>query len=517
MREPKKAVGRRNVAKFLLGMSLACAADLSAAVPLEWNQYAEWFMYAPSFAFKEVKGAANYRFSVLDDYHVTRTFTAAAPTNSLETIWAEIPPGFVSVSCRALDAQGNVVGLAGERTFWKNAMFKKGAYPKARRSYAEAVRMGYEYLLDRKANVYFLKHGKPDPSYDLNCYPAKMHSATIQAMCGYLKLGYPRKDEAMKLARLSADYLISISEPEGSPLAGWPHTYEGTNHAAKNGAGKQMLIYPASAGSAFLALYKATKDAKYLEAAKKVAERYLQLQGEDGTWSLVLREKDGTAAGRNRLMPNGVIDFFETLYEVTNDVRYRAAADRAFAFIDNGPLKTWNWEGQFEDVAPSKPYRNLTKHNACDTAIYLLKRFPQDSHRLEQAKAILRFAEDQFVIWERPMRKDGIGYRSRPDPARRHSAYYRDWYCPSVMEQYSFYVPIDASAAKLIRTYLAYFRATGDRLALAKARALGDSAVNNQQDDGRSPTGWFCKPDHYQFWINCHIATIVALQQLAGE
>ena len=52
---------------------------------------------------------------------------------------------------------------------------------------------------------------------------------------------------------------------------------------------------------------------------------------------------------------------------------------------------------------------------------------------------------------------------------------------------------------------------------LVKARALGDSAVNNQQDDGRSPTGWFCKPDHYQFWINCHIATIVALQQLAGE
>ena len=108
--------------------------------------------------------------------------------------------------------------------------------------------MGFEYLLDCKANRYFLENGKPDPSYDLNCYPAKMHAATIEAMCDYLKLKLSWKDEALKLARLSAEYLIAIAEPEGSPLAGWPHTYEGKNNTAAIYAGQQMLVYPARAG-----------------------------------------------------------------------------------------------------------------------------------------------------------------------------------------------------------------------------------------------------------------------------
>ena len=504
--------------RIVLSLALGALSLSVGAVPLEWNANAEWFMYAPAFAFKEVKGAASYRFRAIDDVHVAHEFTAAKPTESLERIWAKLPKGFVSVTCLALDAQGEVVGLAGERTFWKNAAFREGAYPKAKRSYAEAVKMGFEYLLDRQANRYFLEHGKPDPSYDLNCYPAKMHSATVEAMCGYLKADLPRKDEALKLARLSADYLVSIAEPEGRPLAGWPHTYEGKNLTAAHYAGQQMLVYPANAGRAFLSLYAATKDERYLAAAKRVAATYLKLQGADGTWYLKLYEKDGKPVNANRLMPNGVIDLLERLYAVTGEASYRAAADRAFAYIDEGPLKTWNWEGQFEDVPPTKPYENLTKHNACDTAIYLLKRFPNDARRLAQAREILRFAEDQFIAWETPARKDGTGFRNRPGFKPRWShgwqSQYAIWHCPAVMEQYSWYLPIDASAAKLIRTFLAYHAATGDRLALAKARALGDAAVNNQRDDGLSPTGWFGNYDQYHNWINCHIAVVQALQEL---
>ena len=73
--------------------------------------------------------------------------------------------------------------------------------------------------------------------------------------------------------------------------------------------------------------------------------------------------------------------------------------------------------------------------------------------------------------------------------------------------------PRFASAAKLIRTYLAYYQATGDKLALAKAKALGDAAVNNQRENGLSPTGWFGNYDEYHNWINCHIATMQALQE----
>lgn len=504
---------------LLAGTVLAVAT--ACAVPPDWNRNAEWFMYAPAFAFQDVSGAVEYRFDVLDDCHVRHVFKAAKPTNSLDAVWNALPKGFVTVVCHGLDATGNVMGLAGWRTFWKSAAFKEGSYAKAKRSYATGVKMGLEYLLDCSANRYFLKYGKPDPAYDLNCYPAKMHSATILAMCCYLKIGLPRKDEALKLARLCADYLCAIAEPEGRPLAGWPHTYEGSKNTAGRYAGQQMLIYPADVGTALLSLHGVTGDEKYLSAASKIAATYLALQGDDGTWFLKLYEKDGRPVAPNRLVPNPVIDFFERLYEVTRDERYRAAADRAFAFIERGPLANWNWEGQFEDVQPSEPYANLTQYGACDTAVYLLRRYPGDVRRQEQAKAILRYAEDQFVAWEAPMRKDGMGFRNRPGFKARWTggwqAQYSIWHCPAVMEQYAWYQPIDASAAKLIRAFLAYHEATGDALSLAKAKALGDSAVNNQRDSGLSPTGWFGNYDQYHNWINCHIATILALQELAGD
>ena len=475
-------------------------------------------MFAPSFAFSPVQGAAKYRFRVLDDYHVSREFEAMAPTNSLAPVWEQVPVGFASVSCFALGADGKVVGLAGERTFWKNASFAEGRYPPARRTYAEAVRMGLEYLLDRKANRYFLERGKPDPDYDLNCYPSKMHAATVEAMCDYVRMGLPRKDDALRLARLCADYLISTSEPKDAPLAGWPQTYEGTRCTAGKYCGQMMTVYPARAGLAYLSLYRQCGDARYLAAAKAVTETYLRTQGEDGTWHLKLQERDGKSIGANRLMPTSVIAFMEDLFKTTGDVRFRMAADRAFSYIENGPLTTWNWEGQFEDVPPSRPYQNLTKHFACDTAILLAQRFPRDVRRMGQVREILRFAEDQFIAWETPMRKDGIGYRNRPGFKSKWASgwqtRYSIWHCPAVMEQYSWYQPIDASAAKLVRTFLAAYRATGEKDCLAKARALGDAIVNNQRPDGLSPTGWFGNYDEYHNWINCHIAAMQALLEL---
>ena len=43
--------------------------------------------------------------------------------------------------------------------------------------------------------------------------------------------------------------------------------------------------------------------------------------------------------------------------------------------------RDWNWDGQFEDIKPEKPYKNPTKHNAVDTMLHMLKRFPGDKAR----------------------------------------------------------------------------------------------------------------------------------------
>ena len=504
------------------------AAEPDALVPVRpggvngqafWNGHSDWFLYPPSFDFKKVPGAAKYRFTVLDDQHIAKTFVADAPTASLAPVWGEIPPGLTSVRCEGLDAQGRVCGLAGERLrFWRQAPFREGAYPPAKRPYAEAAALVYDYLYSRPSTRHLAKTGEMDFTYSRNAYPAKMGSAVISAMVQYASRRPERAAEALEIAKKQGEWLLKHSQPKGAPLAFFPPTYAGDKLTAKKYAGECMLIYPVTAANAYLALFKATKDAKWRDAALDIGGTFLRLQGADGTWWLKMREKDGEPISRNRCFPMHHITFFEKLYGLTNDRKWRAAADRAFAFVENGPLKTWNWEGQFEDVEPTERFVNLTKHDACSTAMYLLERFPGDASRIAQARELLRFSEDQFVCWELPCRADGKGPRYTGKEKLWVQNDYLDWVVPGVTEQYRCYHPIDSSAAKLIFTYLAMWRATGNATDLAKARALGDSIVNLQDPDGRIPTHWNKKhfPDRDYDWVNCMLGSARALEQLAA-
>jgi len=277
-------------------------------------------------------------------------------------------------------------------------------------------------------------------------------------------------------------------------------------------------MYPAQAALAYLRLEEAAKDSRYGQSALAIGKTYLRLQGEDGTWPLKLWSRDGKPVVPNRAFPMRMMELFEKLYGKTKDKVWRDAADRAFAYIEKGPLTTWNWDAQFEDVEPHPPYGALTGHDACSTAIYLLKRFPGDAHRLSQARELLRFAEDQFVYWERPCRPAGTGYRTGTPVPNDITSWlwdYKNWFVPGVGEQHGWDMPIDSAAAKLIHTYLALYRATGSALDIAKARALGDAMTNIQKADGSIRTQWLTRPDADSLWINSLCATIQALDALA--
>ena len=456
-----------------------------------WNGNAQMFMYPPDFAFKKVTGAVRYRFQVMDDQQYAHIFEAEAPTVSLKPVWEFVPRGLIAVFCFGLDGNGQVCGLAGQRRFWKKAPFEPGVYPCAKRSYAEAQKMLCDYILNLPEVVGMEKTGRTDLSQKSNftSYPSKMQSALIRAMLSLMKIAPEKRERALRIARLSADYLLAKSQPSGTPLEYFTPTYEGDGQLSGAYAGMHMLIYPADAGRAFVRLSAATGEAKYLDAAKRIAATYMRLQGDDGTWYLKMSEKDGSPISPNRLVPTSVIDFFEALYAATGEAEYRAVADRAFGFIENGPLKTWNWEGQFEDIRPAESrFQNLTKHNACDTAIYMLKRFPGDRKRLAQAREIVRYAEDQFVVWRPPCRADRAGY------LRVQRYPYETWVAPVALEQYNCYFPIDGSVAKLIRTWLALWEAERNPLDLAKARAMGDATVNMQEPSGRVRTYWVPEP-----------------------
>lgn len=377
--------------------------------------------------------------------------------------------------------------------------------------------MAYRYMTSLPAMRTLVETGVPEQSYQHNAYVSKTHAAHILQMLEYARVFPEKREEALRFARASADYLLTQLEPADAPLAYWPPTYGrqpldpsvgkgGEKREAMVGnepegavkyRGEVMLLYPADVGSAFVSYYAETKDARFLTAAIGIAETYLKTRRADGSWPLKMKLTTGEPIGENTLVPTRPLAFFNALYRQTEDVKWRAASDVCFTWLEEHPLTDWNWDGQFEDVKPCKPYANPTKHNAVETMFEILLRYPNDPERLAQCRKILKFCEDRFVCWEKP--KD-------------HPL----WDAPSVLEQYSCFVPIDASAAKMIRAYLALWRVTKDPEFLAKARTLGDTLTRVQEESGRIPTFWthdWLGGPTYD-WLNCMGAGAMALCEL---
>ena len=99
------------------------------------------------------------------------------------------------------------------RRFWKSAPFTPGGYKPAPRSYAEAAAKACDFIWSLPNTRHLLEKGEPDPSYSLNCYPAKMSGSVIGIMLDYAKRRPARAKDALAVARAAADYLLRISQP----------------------------------------------------------------------------------------------------------------------------------------------------------------------------------------------------------------------------------------------------------------------------------------------------------------
>ena len=468
-----------------------------------WNGAARFFMYPPAFDFPTDAAAQSYRFEVVDAKGKMHVFEAERPSASLACLWPRLPTGWTSVMCISHTKTDNRLVYLGSRTFWKQAPFT-GDYLPAACGYGEFSRRAKAWLFAQPAFQKFLKTKNPDCGYWGLIYPSKMVAAIVQALCS----GEPTEQE-VAAARVWMDWILTLAEKPGRPLAYFTPTYfkvgKMTNNIVDEFGRQTMLDYPSRIGLALLALHSRTKDARYFDHAKGIAETYLKLQGEDGTWGMKLWIETGKSVKENRLMPvDSVIPFLEKMYEVTKDTRYRAAADRAFGYVEAGPLKTWNWEAMFEDIDPDLPYRNLTKYGATYTAMYLVRRYPNDARRLAKARELLRFAEDQFVCWEKPFPDMPKGHNMQDVPS---------WRVPGALEQYYWYLPIDASASQMVMAYLALYAAEKNPLDLAKARALGDAITRQQKPDGDVPTHWVCWDKGCSWW-NCLLFDVKALNEL---
>ena len=493
-----------------------------------WNLKSHQFMYAPSFDFKEFKGAQQYRFSLTDKYGKAYSFEADNPYVSLKPIWLKIPTGPAKLKVEALNDKGQVIKVVGQRNFHRAAMYN-GPYNKQSMTYQESVRWGLRTMFDRNYFKAWMKPGVPPEDYRSKetykdvwgiPYPSKLLGATVAGAALYAQM-IPRPDDADDVIAIgvkAADYLISLNLPTGTPLEFIPPTYAGAG--AFNKYHKPFMIrknvmmnFPCVSADAYLSLYDVTKEEKYFEAAKKVANTYRKLQLPSGTWYQVVDNNTGKGAYSTLLNPVKVVRFADRLIKQYGLTEYQDMRDKAFDYVMTSTMKTFNWQAQYEDAAPAPAYKNLSPGQACEFADYLFEQAKDNPDYIDMAIELMRFAEGQYTSWEDPIKMNGPGIPSMNSP---------NWILPCVSEQTGYFMPVNFSSSHLIETFANAYRATGNEVYLAKSRDLANTLLLTQQKhQGDYPT-YIIPPskdgkfeDVQNTWINCTVYTIRSVMRLS--
>lgn len=484
-----------------------------------WNVNSAQFMYTPSFLFPKVIGATKYLYTATGSDGKNYSFEAGSSTAYLTPIWKSLPTGLTTLKVEALDKVGKPEYLSGTRTFFKLDPFPgRENLPERACSYRECATKALRFIFHDPNVQRWLVDNKPSSDFPMITYVSKTVGSIIDAMLVYAKLEPENAEAAIKIARCGADYLIETSYGEDTALAGIPRTYMyQTDEITEESTVPQkrkfmvMMIYPAGVGIHYLNLAKVTGEAKYFEAAMRIADFYKDTVLPNGSWPLLVSAKTGKIESEKCCVAFVISNFLREIGKQTGEAIWYELDENYFKYIEKTCHEKYDWQAQFEDAPVSDNYSNLTHIDADDMIMYLANNCSDDKKKLEEAEFLMRFVEDQFVVWGE--------FSPWISPASPKD---EDIYCysPAGLEQYNWYWPIDGSTAKIMKAFLELYKANKNPLLLEKACALGDSITRMQNfETGMIPTHWFLKDCMKQvdlwFWPNCHIGTAKQMMYLA--
>jgi hypothetical protein len=455
-----------------------------------WNINSKRFIYAPAFDFKEIAGIKNYRFfATSTNDSITYTFESTKPWHSLSPIWKQLPNTLIQLKVEAVENEtGESVKTVATRTFLKSPPFS-GIQNEPVYSYKESGYRNLQNLLHQPKVQYWLKHEKPDPGYPLWSHPTKIMSALVIGLIHYARFFPDEKDvdQALKIANIVVRYLLLMREPADSPLEFWPPTYwDGIPRGEHPYFHQEIMTNtPVIGATMLLDVYDYFSEDKYLIAAKQIADTYVKTQLANGTWPQILNTKTGKAVKSNKLIPTMVIELYDRFREQYQIYEYANSRQEAFDWCMNNPVKTFNWQAQFEDTRPQAQFKNLAREEATEMARILFQESKQKPEYVELAKELLRFAEDQFIVWQSSdpvLSYPWFSKQSKWNGTTLEAGC--DWFVPSVMEQYKFYTPIARSSQLMILAYLKAFECTGEQIFFAKAVAIANTLTIAQQYHG---------------------------------
>ena len=307
-------------------------------------------------------------------------------------------------------------------------------------------------------------------------YPAFHHSLYIKAFLGYYR--YSGKKDFLQRALNLADWNIAHSTPPEYPYGGMPYS---TCSAGKMGGfvdGQAIMTDKAAIMAlAYLELFRAAGDTKYLKAARTIAENLSKTQKPEGNWSFRVEPMTGKVKEEYTSSAIYGVMLFEEMDKTAGNNKFKPNREKAMHWILNNPVRTLVFNGFYEDVGADMT--NRTNWDCIDLIKYLLAHHHENRDYLPIALNLNDYIESKFLDTDHQYK-----------PAE------------GIREQLKCFVTMGIHSAHWASMMADFYRATGDETYRKRAIQTMNFVTYLQQANGRI----LVSADSYPYyWYSCDL------------
>ncbi|MCC6698473.1 MAG: hypothetical protein IT365_22815 [Candidatus Hydrogenedentes bacterium] len=362
-------------------ISLPCTAAENGSPQsfiASWNVSSKQFIDAPEFRLLPLPGTAEYHAVISQDGQEW-TVQSASPILKLESIWGQVAGGKFSVTFRWTDAQG---GLLKEETSEKVKAPDFAGFNEPAMDWSAAADRNIAYLIhesDQNTTAPYREPGVPvwiwaaTPTH-VASYPCITINNMIWAFLAHVKNGGPQSEEALRLARVSADWALEHRQPNDGALPLFPYSTITKGSFGGHVEGESVNLLRASwFAISFVDLYAMTKHEPYLEYAHHIADTTVKFQNADGSFPYRVDPKTGAVTEQYNCSVMEFVELVEKLEPYGFDARRAMAAQRTLEWVRAYVLATNNWKAAYEDVGETRFYTNLSQMPAQQLIRYLCR------------------------------------------------------------------------------------------------------------------------------------------------